>query len=123
MALNKYSKDGATYFQLFISCPVCQEEGRNTPHSYWTHASDGGDIYVGENAYYQCKQCGHTKHVSAWKYGCPYHSGDSDEYVYKDLRTPAPLAAVMSCAGQLVTETGLPWLQNFKANLESGWGR
>ncbi len=121
MALNKYSKGGVTYFQLYISCPVCHEEGLNTPHSYWTHAVDGGDIYVGDDASYQCKQCGHTKHVSAWEYGCPSHSGDSDEYVYKRA-TIASLASVMSCAGQLVTESGLPWLQTFMANLESGWG-
>ncbi len=120
MSLNKYTKDGATFFQLYISCPVCQEEGKNTPHAFWSHAMDGGDIYVSDKATFQCKDCGYTAHICKAQWGCPTHSGDSDEYVYKQA-TPAGLAAVMSCAGMMVTECGLPWLQNFMASLESGW--
>ena len=120
MSLNSYSKNGVTYFQLYISCPVCNNEGRNTPHSYWSHDVDGGDVYVGDDATYQCKQCGHTRHVSAWEYGCPRHNGCSDEYVYKKT-TIASLASVISCAGQMVSETGLPWLRVFMEKLEEGW--
>ena len=95
MSLKNYSRYGVTYFQLYISCPVCNNEGRNTPHSYWSHDVDGGDVYVGDDATYQCKQCGHTRHVSDWEYGCPRHSGGSDEYVYKKS-TIASIASVIS---------------------------
>ena len=120
MSLKNYSRYGVTYFQLYISCPVCNNEGRNTPHSYWSHDVDGGDVYVVDDATYQCKQCGHTRHVSDWEYGCPRHSGGSDEYVYKKS-TIASIASVISCAGQMVSETGLPWLRVFMENLEKGW--
>lgn len=121
MSLKNYSRDGVTFFQLYISCPVCNNEGRNTPRSYWSHDVDGGDVYVGDDATYQCKQCGHTRHVSAWEYGCPKHSGCSDDYVYKKS-TIASIASVISCAGQLVSDAGLPWLRTFMENLELGWG-
>lgn len=119
MALNSFSKNGISYFQLFISCPVCYDNGKNTPHSFWTHYDNncGGDIYLGENASYLCRKCGYGAHAMKWKYGCPEHSNMDDELSFK-VATPAALAGVIACAGQMVTETGITWLQSFLANLE-----
>lgn len=51
-----------------------------------------------------------------WKYSCPEHSADCDEqYVGVDADT---IAAVISMAGQIVEEAGIPWLQTFLTNLE-----
>lgn len=57
MALNSFEKNGVTYFELYISCPVCVDRGNNTPHAYWSHHNNNcnGDIYMGENAFYYCK--------------------------------------------------------------------
>ena len=47
MALNSFEKNGVTYFELYISCPVCMDRGNNTPHAYWSHHNNNcnGDIY------------------------------------------------------------------------------
>ena len=83
-----FDKDGVNYFQLYIKCPVCLEkfgQMEALEPIYWTHdykingTACGGDIYVGDNAYYYCKKCGHTSHVVNWAYKCPKHSGDNDE--------------------------------------------
>lgn len=64
-SLNSFEKNGVTYFELFISCPVCIDRGNMTPQAYWSHHDNGcsGDIYMGENAFYYCKKCGATSHV------------------------------------------------------------
>lgn len=119
MALNSFEKNGVTYFELYISCPVCLDRGNQTPHSYWSHHNNNcnGDIYMGENAFYYCKKCGATQHVYKWKYGCPNHS--SGEYEFLEA-SPASLAQAVSTAGQMVNATGIPWLQTFLANMQKG---
>jgi hypothetical protein len=120
MSLSNFTKNGVTYFQLFISCPVCQDKGVNTEHSFWTHYDNdcGGDVYLGENAFYLCKKCGKSAHAMKWRYGCPQHSNMDDELSFYSA-TPAALASVVSCAGMLVTETGISWLTEFLKNLEN----
>ena len=114
MALNQIQENGVSYFQLYIACPVCFENGRNTPRSFWEHYNCGGDIYIGENAFYKCKKCGHSSHVKYWGYNCPWHSGSPDEFVKAGS---AAIAGVVSCAGQMVNECGQQWLMQFLANL------
>lgn len=71
--MNRFSKDGVEYFQLVIPCPSCLENGKPTQTMTWTHSECGGDMYVGENAFYYCKKCGHTAPVVLWAYSCPTH--------------------------------------------------
>ena len=114
--LTKMQEDGCTYFHLFISCPVCNDQGRNTPRSFWEHYDNNchGEIYVGDNAFYKCKKCGHSSHVKNWGYNCPSHSNSPDEFVKASSQA---LAGAVSTAGQMVNECGLPWLQKFLANM------
>ena len=114
MNLDKFQENGSTYFRLYIACPVCHEQGRNTPRSFWKHYNCGGDVYVGDNAFYKCKKCGHSSHVQAWGYNCPQHASSPDEFVKAGS---AAIAAVMSTAGQLVKECGQQWLLKYMSNL------
>jgi hypothetical protein len=114
MSLNKILHGSTTYFELFISCPVCFDQGKNTPHSYWEHQHCGGNLYVGDNAFYLCSDCKSTAHVFKWRYGCPNHSGAEIEYLES---SPQGLAQAVSTAGQLVQETGIAWLQKFLENM------
>lgn len=117
MALDKFSQGSSTYFKLRISCPVCIDQGRNTPQSFWSHYDSGcgGAIYVGDDAHFQCKTCGENEHVKEWRFGCPSHSGDKLEFL---KATSQGLAQVVSTAGQMVMETGQKWLIQFLQNME-----
>lgn len=118
MDIKSYEKDGISYYQLYISCPVCYERGKMLPQTYWSHGEDcGGDIYIGENALYRCSKCGFTSHVMNWKYKCPEHSTDA-ENAYIGV-SGAALASVVSMAGQLTVKAGVAWLQEFLKNLEN----
>ena len=100
VVIDSFKKDGATYYQLYIKCPICNERGINVPPSYWLHDVDDGDIYIGDNAFYYCKECGYTEHLMKWKYRCSTHSSSDDDYV--ELTDVAAYADVLSAAGQLV---------------------
>lgn len=115
VTIDSFKKNGVSYYQLFIKCPICNERGVNVSPSYWTHATDDGDIYIGENAYYYCKDCGHTEHLMKWKYRCSTHSQSDDDYV--ELTDKTVYADVVSAAGQLVRTAGIPWLQELLKNL------
>ena len=118
--IDSFSKDGYSYYKLYISCPVCIDMGKMTPQAFWTHHNNNcnGSIYMGENAYFMCQKCGAKQHVMKWKYGCPNHS-KSDQYEYLEASQVA-LAQAVSTAGQMVTATGIQWLQTFLANMEKG---
>lgn len=113
--INGIAKDGYSYFQLYIKCPICNQEGRPAPPEFWIHGDCGGDIYIGENACYLCKDCGYTDHLMKWKYWCPNHSKSDDEYV--ELTDKAEYADVVAAAGQLVKTAGIPWLTTLLKNL------
>lgn len=113
--INSFKKDGYSYYQLYIKCPICNQEGRPVAPDFWVHADCGGDIYIGENAYYRCKDCGHTDHLMKWKYWCQGHSKSDDDYV--ELTDKAEYADVVSAAGQLVKAAGIPWLTTLLKNL------
>src|ERR1035437_7857482 len=110
MALEQIKDGQWTYFKLFISCPVCVDDGKNTPQSFWIHHNciSGGSIFIGDNAFYKCNKCPTESHVMNWHYGCPTHStGDTLQFLKASSQT---VAQAVSTAGQMVTETGNRWL-------------
>ena len=115
--INSFEENGTSYYQLYMSCPVCTSRGVSTPQTLWTHYDNNcqGDIYVGDNAYYKCDKCGHSAHVLDWKYNCPSHSSSPDEFVGADA---ASVASTITVAGQLTDKAGIPWLQRFLENLQ-----
>lgn len=110
--------NGHTYYQLYISCPVCYQRGKILPQTFWQHGDEcSGDIYIGDNAHYHCVECDADAHVMEWKYSCPEHSSDcEDQYVAAEA---GAMASVVSMAGQIVDKAGIAWLQTFLTNLEN----
>ena len=120
MDLNRLQEN---YFRLHIKCPVCLDKGHQVEALTWKHFDNNchGDIYVGDNAYYKCMKCGHSAHVSKWKYLCPSHSNSTDAFMTdNDALAPVDfkmLATAMSLSGQMIQTTGLPWFQQFLVNM------
>lgn len=114
MRLEKFEENGFTYFKLRISCPVCVDQGRNTPQSFWTHYGCGGSVFVGENAYFRCNSCNNSAHVKEWSFNCPSHSDDTTTFLKPSSQG---FAQAISTAGQMVSETGHRWLIEFMKNM------
>ena len=114
--INNIRKNGVSYYQLYFKCPVCLERGNQVSPSFWTHATDDGDIYNGENARYYCDRCETTEHIMKWKYRCPVHSNPNDDE-YIEVTDKTNIAEAVSVSGQLVTITGIHWLQELLKNL------
>lgn len=118
MSINQFEENGDTYFQLFASCPVCHNQGRNAPRLFWTHGDNNchGDIYVGDNAYYKCRKCGQTSHVSKMMLSCPRCSNATDG-IWELKAGSSDSSALIGFIGQMVQACGLPWLQKFIVNM------
>ena len=113
--IDSFVKDDYTYYRLYIQCPVCRQQGRNTPPKLWVHATDDGDVYIGENAKYYCTTCHTLEPIMNWAYHCPEHSKSEDDFV--KVEGPGPIADVVASAGALVTKTGIAWLTTLLQNL------
>jgi hypothetical protein len=118
MSLQSFEKDGYTYFELYVTCPVCREKGIVTPQTQWLHKDNdcGGAIYIGDNACYYCDKCEHTGKLKSVKMECPTHSTSDGYYISLDNSTLS-IAEVISCVGQMVSEVGQKWLIKFLENL------
>ncbi len=114
MALEKFVEGGHTYFKLRISCPVCIDDGKNTPQSFWVHNEDGGSIFIGDNAHFKCQLCRESEHVKNWRFSCPTHSGTEQRFLKASSQG---FAHAISTAGQMVSETGHKWLLAFMTNM------
>ena len=114
-----FSRGGKTTlaYRAFFRCPVCEERGIQSPQTYWYHSTCGGDLYIGEDAYYYCDndQCGTYGMVMEWGYHCPYHSKAEDDYV--GVGDVSHLAQVVGTCMSMTNITGLTWLQNLLAAL------
>ena len=109
-------RNGVSYYRLYFSCPVCRERGYHTSPTYWTHAEDGGDIYIGSNATYYCDRCKKVLHVRNWKYKCPTHSSAYDEYVSLEFGVET-LAETLGDSLMFVKIAGISWIREFLRNL------
>ena len=108
--------NGVEYYKLYMKCPVCLERGNETVPTYWSHAKDDGDIYVGSDAKYYCDVCKINEHVMRWAYKCPQCSNADDYFVGEEGGFAAE--AIGASFLQLVKIAGLPWLREFLGNLE-----
>jgi hypothetical protein len=115
--MNKINIGNNIYFEAYLACPVCHERGKNGAATYWEHYGCGGQMYLGDDANYYCASCKQRSHVGKWKYGCPDHSNAGSDELDFQFASNAALASVISCAGQLTTAAGVPWLQKFLQNL------
>lgn len=121
MNIDSFKIGGTTYFELYISCPVCSDRGHMVALDFWLHSTvdEGcecdGCIYIGDNAYFVCKKCQESAHVTKWICSCPVHS---DVEINKLKETDLILAQVVATGSQMVTYTGMAWLSTFLKNLD-----
>lgn len=117
--LATFTEDGYTYYELYITCPVCFNRGILRPQNFWTHDSsecNGGRIYVGDNAHYYCKECKKHSHVSNWNHRCPGHSKTVGFETLSMSRVEIP--QVVGLAAQAAGTAGSAWLKRFLENLD-----
>ena len=125
MVLNSFNEGGVTYYQLYIACPVDYSGCRSSiVRSFCMHGDYNcyGDIYVGDNAFFKCKKCGQSVHVSNCRYSCPVHSNTPDELVFFDGADARSVSVTMSVAGQMVEMADMLWLRRFLGNCSKGKG-
>lgn len=116
--LSKWEKDGFTYYELYISCPVCYSNGKKLPQSYWQHKDCGGQLYMGDNANLYCIKCQTEKNIAYWENGCTHTNDASLDGIVTLLDKPVlPLGNAISMSGQLTAAAGISWLQRFLENL------
>lgn len=125
MDFKHFCNDGAEYFQLHISCPVCIEHHLPTTPTYWTHGKIadgtecGGDMFIGDNGYYYCEKCGNKDLIVNWAYKCPnpiHGQNGMDEYL--SITDGKYLANALIVAGEITTgPAGLKWLNRLTSAL------
>jgi hypothetical protein len=108
-----------TYHDLVMQCPACiAERGYDPkPPRQWYHASCGGTILIGENAYCRCVGCGHSSHVKHWRYACHINLMDDRPTIAPHFASSGHLAHVVSICGGLANRGGTQWLLTFLENL------
>lgn len=96
---------------IYISCPVCQDEGYNTQRTHWYHSSCGGKLQLTRKAQIHCGSCGQIDHISRWSFKCRNNRHD-----FKRASEDAYSLAI-STASQMVNEAGNVWLRDVLENL------
>lgn len=119
--LNHFSKYGAEYFQLYISCPICLRDLRPTSPTFWTHSLDDGDMFIGDDGYYVCKTCGHRKPIIDWAYQCEDCEGAGLGKSVK-LDNLKHIAEAISISGQITNVSGVIWLNKLTASIMAQCG-
>lgn len=115
MILNKRDLDGFNFYELYISCPKCIDIGIVSNSIFATHKNCGGRIYIGDNAHYLCLECDSTSPAFNWRIECQCENSDQIEFTETDNREFSRWH--ISIAGQLVSKTGVAWLQRFLQNI------
>ena len=54
------------------SCPIQNCKNANTPIN-WIHTPDSGDMYIFDNGYLQCDDCGTKGLIIDWMFDCGAH--------------------------------------------------
>ena len=116
--INSFIKNNVEYYQMYIGCPICLKEGRPTVPAYWYHAQDGYDMYIGDNGYYYCKECGYTAPIIEWGYTCAECIGAGHEKSVK-LSNLKDIAVAISVAGLVSSKPGIAWLNRLTAALQN----
>lgn len=114
--VRHFTKNGVEYYQLYIACPVCLKEGRPTTPEYWKHTKDDGDMYIGDNGYYYCLDCGYSAPIIEWGYVCCdcKKAGHEKSVYLDDLKH---LGEALSISGMVTGLAGLEWLNRVTASL------
>lgn len=108
---------GVTYWRLYTKCPVCFNNARDVPSSFWYHKQCGGDIYIGNNAKLYCEKCGWSIHVAKAKFNCPIHCKCEEETVEPSTCLHYEFGA-SNIGPSIICRAGIPWLKDFLKNYD-----
>ena len=115
-----FGNDGVDYLKIYIQCPVCIEHDWPTTKSFWYHHRKpngdecGGEMYLGDNGYYKCGECGYTSPALLWKYCCPNHEAHGNQK-FLGISDGKFIANALSVSGQLLDKVGLIWMNKITA--------
>lgn len=108
--------------EIFMQCPACHSEGRNSGSEYWRHGSDGGltsfmfkpcngVLCLDEKANVICSKCGKSRRLVDVKLSCS--SGRHKFAVASNIS----YASVISTAAQFSEKGGLSYLMSIMEQL------
>lgn len=117
MAVESYKKGEATYYRLLVKCPICSQRGKNVEPLLWFHDIDDGEIFIGDDAQYECKKCGMNESILFGDFLCTNCSESKNNYIHISEKETV-VANVVSAVGSLVEVAGIPWLQTLLQTLE-----
>ncbi len=119
MTVESYKKGDVTYYRLLIKCPICRQRGKNVEPQFWFHDIDNGEIFIGDDAKYECKKCGMNESILFGDFLCTNCSESKDNYIHiSETETETVFADIVAAAGEIVEVAGIPWLQTLLANME-----
>lgn len=114
MNLNKKEKDGVTYFELYISSPYYHDKGVVTKKAFAIHKNCGGKMYIGDNSNYLCEHCNYETTIGNWKID---DDQEPEFFQFSETAGTKTYSIHINIAGQMVTQSGVEWLQRFLQNI------
>lgn len=104
--------------EIFMPCPICINEGRNSASEYWRHGSEGGlssimlkpcngILCLDDRANIICSKCGKTRHLQDVKLTC--NSG-RHKFAIAPQNSKTSYAAAISTASQFTNAGGINYL-------------
>ena len=109
--INSFVKDDVMYYQLYMPCPNCMQDGRPTTPVYWHHEACGGNMYLGDNGMAYCEKCGETIPLVNCEFSCPECNPKSSMDCLVKRSELKCIAKAMTVVGAVATTgAGLKWL-------------
>ena len=112
--------------EIYMPCPICVSEGRNSASEYWRHGSEGGlsgimfkpcngILCLDERANIVCSKCGKTRHLQDAKLTC--NSG-RHKFAIAPPNSTVSYAAAISAASHFSNAGGLDYLKSVMKHLK-----
>lgn len=97
---------------IYMSCPVCLQEGYNTSKQYWKHSWPcGGRLTLDDKARIKCAKCRRGGHILGMKLKC-----SEGRHKFK-VCSQEGYAAAISTSSHFVNGGGMSWLQSVISNI------
>ena len=102
------TKDNVEYYLLYAACPDCLRGGRPSVPAYWHHNNCGGKMYIGDNAFVYCENCGETIPLVNCRFLCPECQPFSNGHFIE--RTDIKYIGTALAMSGMFCDCGLVWL-------------
>ncbi len=109
--------------KIYMPCPICLKEGRNSASEYWRHGSEGGlsglmfkpcngILCLDEKAMIICSKCGKSRHLQDAKLACNSGRHKFELIPSKNQDSSRYYASAISAASHFSNEGGLNYLKS-----------